>query len=236
MERVEDQCKLFLPSKCLNAEASGILLGHQTGDGSSMCVTTLLEMPLGNRQVLEAIHAQYKAPNTKGLSIIGLWDNQTHSSRHLSEVNRCLKYAHTLNIPLVHLRKASAHQPHLSTCGPLVDKDLIIIIYDLAKLAESAFLTGSTNLGMDCNMNPSNLAFLSQSFIIYRDHWVTLARWTSDKGIVLHDFISNRPSLWTRTKHSICHQLHHLLTAYFYIFSLITSNLRYITKYSGPPL
>ena len=229
MHETRTYCKLYVPSKCLAALSSGILLGHQTTDGSSMCITTLIEMPVGNSQVLEAIHAQYKAPSANGISILGVWDNQTYTGQHLAEVNRCLRYAHTMNLPLVHLRKTcSAHQPQLSTCGPLVDKDLIVIIYDIVKLSQAVYLTGekTTTADFPCDMNASNLSFLAQSFVVYREHRSKMVVWTKNKGVTMREFVDNSHSLVTRIQNNVFHTLHTLLLAVFSYIALIGGHLR----------
>jgi hypothetical protein len=175
-------CKVFVPSKCLSGE-SGILLGLKAP--GALCVTSILEIPQGNHW--RSLYMRYKQTNRANCtSILGVWDNRVESAHHNAEVNQCLRFAHDLNLPIVHLRKVcGAAQPQVASCGALSDRSIIVIIYDIEALASAVYLSNFPS-------NQTNLSLVTNSFAVYKETRAEMLQWVKSKGLTLREFVSHQ--------------------------------------------
>lgn len=228
MDESSKICKVFIPSKCLSSDHSGILFGLASQD--SMCITSLLEMPSDGRRTLEAIYAQYKPTYSHRMCILGVWDNRVNAAQHNAKINRCLRYAHALNLPLVHLRKVQhGYQPQVSACGPLIHKEIVVIVYDIEKLAKAIYLTSPSSVSRaaaDLSMHPSNLSFIAHSFVTYRESRKDMVKWMASKRLQMHEFVSHRESLASQIQNKMLNMFHWSFLKILTVFLVVSRLLR----------
>lgn len=209
-------CKVFVPSKCLSGE-SGILLGLKAP--GALCVTSVLEIPHGNHW--RSLYLRYKqTEKAKCTCILGVWDNRVDSVHLNAEVNQCLRFAHDLQLPIVHLRKVSGvAQPQVSSCGSLRDKDIVVIIYDIETLANAVYLTEHSE-------TPNNLSLITNSFALYRETRAEMLHWVKSKGLKLREFVSHQVPLASKLQNQ-------LLSTFCWLFMNLSAFLSVLQRCVG---